>query len=126
VKALALLFAIYLVPAAILFGATIAVARFARWKVLLPLELGTWILPGIVHVLVPVLIYSLDLSPPPKGLFNLIDPAVVALLCWLVFMARIAWGVKRPQSNRTAAYAAIGVNLVIAVGVVFFMPPLPQ
>ncbi|HUQ76007.1 MAG TPA: hypothetical protein VM183_14885 [Burkholderiales bacterium] len=113
-------------PAAILFGATIAVVRAVRWNVLLPMELGTWILPGIVHVLTPVAIYSVDMTPPPKGLFNLIDPAVVAVLCWLVFVARIAWARKRPQSNRPAAYAAIALNLAIALGVVFFLPPLPQ
>jgi hypothetical protein len=125
-KALALLFAIYLVPAAILFGATIAVARVARWNVLLPIELLTWILPGIIHVLMPVLIYSLDLTPPPRGLWNLMDPAVVAVLCWLAFVGRIIWAFKHPQSNRTAAYAAIGINIAIAVAVVFIMPPLPQ
>lgn len=81
---------------------------------------------GIIYALTPVLIYRLEMSAPPKGPLNLIDPVVVALLCWLVFVGRITLAVKRPQSNRAAAYATIGLNMVIAVAVVLFMPPLPQ
>jgi hypothetical protein len=114
---LALLLAIYAIPAVIFFGATIAVARVSRWNLVLPIDHGAWIVPGIVHALTPA---------PPKGLFNLIDPVVVALLCWLVFMGRIALAHKHPQQNRTAAYTTVGLNAVVAVGVVLFMPPLPQ
>jgi hypothetical protein len=125
-KALLLMLAIYAIPAVIFFGATMAVARVARWNVFLPIERGAWLLPGIIYALTPVLIYRLDMSAPPKGLLNLVDPVVVAVLCWLVFVARITLAVKRPQDNRAAAYGTIGLNMAIAVGVVLFMPPLPQ
>jgi hypothetical protein len=123
---LALLLAIYAVPAAILFGAAMAIDRVSRWNVVLPVERLAWLLPGIVHALTPMAIHRLDLTLPPKGLWNLMDPMVVAVLCWLAFMARIAWGLKHRQSNRAAAYATMGVNMLIAVAVVLFMPPLPQ
>ena len=123
---LAILVAIYVIPAAILFGGTIAVARVARWNVLLPVESISWLLPGIVHALTPMAISRLGVGVPPKGLWNLMDPAVVAILCWLAFAGRIAWGLKRPQSNRAAAYATIGLSMAIAVAVVLYMPPLPQ
>ena len=125
-RSLALMLAIYAIPAVIFFGATIAVARVARWDVLLPIERGTWLLPGIIYALTPVLIYRLEMSAPPKGLLNLVDPLVLALLCWLVFVGRITLAVKRPGVNRAAAYTTIGLNMAIAVAVVLFMPPLPQ
>ena len=123
---LPLLLAIYAVPAAILFGGTMAVERAARWNVMLPIERGAWLLPGIVYALAPAVLHRMDFPPSPKGLFNLVDPLVVALLCWLAFVGRLAWGLKRPHSNRTAAYATIGLSMAIAVAVVLFMPPLPQ
>jgi hypothetical protein len=125
-KSLAILVAIYAIPAVIFFGGTMAVARVARWDVLLPVERAAWLLPGIVYALTPVLIYRLEMSAPPKGLLNLIDPVIVALLCWLVFVGRITLALKRPERNRTAAYGSIALNSGIAVAVVFFMPPLPQ
>jgi hypothetical protein len=115
---LALMLAIYAIPAVILFGATMAVDRVARWNVVLPVERVAWLLPGIVYALTPM--------APPKGLWNLMDPMVVAILCWLAFVGRVAWARKHPQNNRAAAYATIGLSMAIAVGVVFFMPPLPQ
>jgi len=126
VKALVLMFAIYAVPAVIFFGMTIAAVRVSNRDLLLPIERGAWLLPGIVYTLTPVLIYRLEMSPPPKGLLNLIDPVLVALLCWFVFVGRITLAIRRPHINRAAAYATIAVNLVIAVAVLFFMPPLPQ
>jgi len=123
---LAIVLAIYAIPAVIFFGATIAVARVGRWNVLLPVDHAAWILPGIVYALTPLLIYALEMSAPPKGLFNLIDPVIVAVLCWLVFVGRITLAVKRPEKNRAAAYGTIALNAVIAVGVVLFVPPLPQ
>ena len=118
--------AIYAVPAVILFGATMAIERVSRWNVVLPVERIAWLVPGIVYALTPMAIHRLDLALPPKGLWNLMDPMVVAVLCWLAFMARIAWGLKHRARNRAAAYATIGVNMLIAIAVVLFMPPLPQ
>jgi len=118
--------AIYVIPAVILFGATMAIDRVSRWNVVLPVERVAWLLPGIVHALTPMVIHRLELTLPPKGLWNLMDPMVVAVLCWLAFMGRIAWGLKRPQSNRAAAYATIGLSVIIAIAVVPLMPPLPQ
>jgi hypothetical protein len=126
VKALIVMFAIYAVPAVIFFGMTIAAVRVSNRELLLPMERATWLLPGIVYTLTPVLIYRLDMSPPSKGLLNLIDPVLVALLCWLVFVGRITLAIRRPHINRTAAYATIALNLAIAVAVLFWMPPLPQ
>ena len=123
---IALMLALYTLPAVILFGATMAVARSSRWNVLLPVERGAWLLPGIVYAVTAPLIYRLDMSPPPKGVLNLIDPLLVALLCWLVFVGRITLGVKRPQSNRVVAYATIALHVAIGIGVVFLVPPLPQ
>jgi hypothetical protein len=123
---LALMLAIYAIPAVILFGATMAVDRVSRWNVVLPVERFAWLLPGIVYALAPMLIYRLEFSLPPKGLWNLIDPMLVAILCWLAFIGRLAWARKRPQSNRAAAYATIGLSMAIALAVVLFMPPLPQ
>ncbi|HWI39582.1 MAG TPA: hypothetical protein VNU64_24265 [Burkholderiales bacterium] len=123
---LAILAAIYVIPAAILFGGTIAVARVSRWNVLLPVERISWLLPGIVHALTPMALSRLGAGVPPKGLWNLMDPMLVAVLCWLAFTGRIAWGLKRPQSNRVAAYATIALSMAIAVAVVLYMPPLPQ
>ena len=118
--------AIYAVPAVILFGATMAIDRVARWNVVLPIERVAWLLPGIVYALTPMVIHRLEFTLPPKGLWNLMDPMVVAILCWLAFVGRLAWGRKQPQDNRAAAYATIGVSMVIAVAVVLYMPPLPQ
>ena len=123
---LALLLAIYAIPAVILFGGAIAVDRASRWNLVLPFEWGTWLLPGVVYALTPMAIYRLGLTVPPKGLWNLMDPMVVAVLCWLAFMGRLAWGRQQRERNRTAAYATIGLSMAIAVAVVFFMPPLPQ
>ena len=118
--------AIYAVPAVILFGATMAIERVLRWNVVLPVERVAWLLPGIVYALTPMAIHRLDFGLPPKGLWNLVDPMVVALLCWLAFVGRLAFARKRPQSNRAAAYATIGLSMAIAVAVVLLMPPLPQ
>ena len=52
--------------------------------------------------------------------------AALALLCWLAFVGRLAFARRRPQSNRAAAYATIGLSMAIAVAVVMFVPPLPQ
>ena len=112
---MALVLALYILPAAILFGATLAVARVKRWHVL-PIERGAWLLPGLAYALTP---------PAPKGIVNLIDPVVVALACWLVFVGRIAV-VDRRSANPAAAYATIGLYLAIAVAVALYMPPLPQ
>ena len=112
----ALMLALYTVPAAILFGATLAMARVKRLE-LLPLERGAWLVPGVIYALTP---------PAPKGILNLIDPVVVALLCWLVFIARIAVGFKQPRANRAAAYGTIGLGAAIAIAAALFMPPLPQ
>jgi hypothetical protein len=71
-------------------------------------------------------ISRLGASLPPKGLWNLMDPAVVAVLCWLAFTGRIAWGLKRARSNRAAAYATIALSMAIAVAVLLYLPPLPQ
>ena len=118
--------AIYALPAVILFGATIAVDRVYRWNILLPVERVAWLLPGIVYALTPMMIHRADLALPPKGLWNLMDPMLVAIFCWLAFMGRIAWGLRHRPGNRAAAYATIWVNMLIAVAVVFFVPPLPQ
>ena len=118
--------AIYAIPAVILFGATMAVDRVSRRNVVLPVERFAWLLPGIVYALTPMVIHGLQFNLPPKGLWNLMDPMVVAVLCWLAFVGRLAWARKRPQSNRAAAYATIGLSMTIAVAVVLFMPPLPQ
>jgi hypothetical protein len=126
VKALVLMFAIYAVPAVIFFGMTIAAVRVAHRGLVLPIEHAAWILPGVVHALTPPLIYRLEMSAPPKGLLNLFDPVLVALLCWVVFVGRLTLAIRHPDINRGAAYAAIGLNMAIAAGVVFLMPPLPQ
>ena len=95
----------------------------AYWRLAKP---AAWLFPGVVYALAPALLQRLDVQPAPKGLFNLVDPAVVAILCSLAFAGRVAWAVKRPQANGTAAYATIGLNMAIAVVVLLFMPPLPQ
>jgi hypothetical protein len=125
-KALLLMLAIYLIPAAIFFGTTIGVLHVSRRNLLLPIERAAWLLPGLVYALTPVLIWRLDMSGPPKGLLNLIDPVLVAFLCWLIFVARVTLAIKRPQANRAAAHATIAVNMAVAVAVLFLMPPLPQ
>ena len=125
-KSLALMFAIYVIPAVNFFGMTIAAVRVSYQKLLLPIELGAWILPGLVYTFVPVVIWKLEMTAPPKGLFNLIDPVLVALACWFVFVGRIRVGIKRPHINRQAAYAAIALNMAIGAGALFFIPPLPQ
>ena len=66
------------------------------------------------------------MTMPPKGLLNLIDPVLVALLCWFVFIGRISLAIKHPHINRQAAYATIALNMGIAAAVLLFMPPLPQ
>jgi len=114
---IALMLALYTLPAAILFGATLAVARVQRWNVVLTVERGAWLLPGIIYAVTP---------GAPKGIVNLIDPLVVALLCWLLFAGRLALAVKRPSTNRPAAYATIALTMATAAGVALFMPPLPQ
>jgi hypothetical protein len=123
---LAILLAIYVIPAVMFFGATMAVARVARWNVLLPVDYAAWIVPGLVYALTPVVIYRLEMSVPPKGLLNLVDPVIVALLCWLAFVGRILLAVRRPERNRAVAGATLALNAGIAVAVLLFVPPLPQ
>ena len=118
--------AIYAVPAVIFFGMTIAAVRVSNRNLILPIERGAWILPGLIYTFVPVVFWKLEMSGPPKGLLNLIDPVLIALLCWFVFVGRITLGIRRPDINRRAAYAAIALNMAIALGVLLFMPPLPQ
>jgi hypothetical protein len=130
-RSVLLILAIYAVPAVILYGATIALVRVARRPVLLPAEHAAWILPGLLYAVAPVLIYKaqahgIALEQPPKGLVNLVDPVLVALLCWLVFVARIALARKLPARNRQAAYGAMLASVAVALGVLYFVPPLPQ
>lgn len=125
-KSLFLMLAIYAVPAVIFFGMTIAAVRVSNKNLLLPIERGAWILPGLVYTLVPAIVWKMEMTMPPKGLLNLVDPVVVALLCWFVFVGRITLGIRRPDINRGAAYATIALNMAIALGVLLFMPPLPQ
>jgi hypothetical protein len=126
VKSLLLMLAIYIVPAVVFFGMTIAAVRVSNKELLLPIERGAWIFPGLVYTLVPAVIWKLEMAMPPKGLLNLIDPVLVALLCWFVFVGRISLAIKRPDINREAAYATIALNMGIALAVLFFLPPLPQ
>ena len=118
--------AIYAVPAVIFFGMTIAAVRVSNKNLLLPIERGAWLLPGLVYTFVPAVVWKLEMTLPPKGLLNLVDPVLVALLCWFVFVGRISLAIKRPHINRQAAYGAIALNMAIAVAVLLFMPPLPQ
>ena len=118
--------AIYLVPAVVFFGMTIAAVRISNRELLLPIERGAWILPGLVYTFVPAVVWKLEMTMPPKGLLNLIDPVLVALVCWFVFVGRITLGLKRPAINRPAAYATIALNMAIGAGALFFIPPLPQ
>src|SRR5258708_9209373 len=125
-KALLLMLAIYAVPAAIFFGTTIGVLHASRRKLLLPIERGAWLLPGLVYAATPVLIWRLDMSGPPKGFHNLFDPMLLAFLCWLIFLAPVTLAINRPQVNRAAAYAPIPVSMAVAVAVLFRLPQLPQ
>jgi hypothetical protein len=118
--------AIYVVPAVIFFGMTIAAVRVSNKELLLPIERSAWILPGFVYTFVPALVWKFEMTMPPKGLLNLIDPVLVALLCWFVFIGRVTLAIKRPNINRQAAYATIGLNMAIGAGALFFIPPLPQ
>ena len=118
--------AIYAVPAVIFFGMTIAAVRVSNRELLLPIERGAWILPGLVYTFVPALVWKFEMTMPPKGLLNLVDPVIVALLCWFVFIGRISLAIKHPHINRQAAYATIALNMGIAAAVLVFMPPLPQ
>ena len=118
--------AIYIVPAVVFFGMTIAAVRISNKELLLPIERGAWIRPGLVYAFVPAVVWKLEMSLPPKGLLNLIDPVLVALACWFVFVGRISLGIKRPDINRQAAYATIALNTAIGGGALFFIPPLPQ
>ena len=118
--------AIYIVPAVVFFGMTIAAVRVSNKGLLLPIERGAWILPGLVYTFVPAVVWKLEMTMPPKGLLNLIDPVIVALVCWFVFVGRISLGIKRPDINRQAAYATIALNMVIAAAALFVIPPLPQ
>jgi len=120
------MFAIYIVPAVVFFGMTIAAVRVSNKGLLLPIERGAWILPGLIYTFVPAIVWKLEMTMPPKGLLNLIDPAIVALLCWFVFVGRISLAIKRPDINRQAAYTTIALNMAIAAGALFLIPPLPQ
>ena len=118
--------AIYIVPAVVFFGMTIAAVRVSNKELLLPIERGAWILPGLVYTLVPAVVWKLEMNLPPKGLLNLIDPVLVALACWFVFVGRISLAIKRPDINRPAAYTTIALNMAIAAAALFWIPPLPQ
>lgn len=118
--------AIYVVPAVIFFGMTIAAVRVSNRNLILPVERGAWLLPGLVYSFVPAIVWKLEMTMPPKGLLNLIDPLLIALLCWFVFIGRITVAIKHPHINRPAAYTTIGLNAAIAAAVLLFMPPLPQ
>ena len=120
------MFAIYIVPAVVFFGMTIAAVRVSNKELLLPIERGAWILPGLVYTFVPAVVWKLEMTMPPKGLLNLIDPVLVALLCWFVFVGRITLAIKRPEINRQAAYATIALNTTIGAAALFVIPPLPQ
>jgi hypothetical protein len=124
------LFALYLVPALLLFGATAIVAR-GKSGLLLPLEYGSWVLPGLVYAAIPALVYEarwhgVDVQLPPKSMVNLFEPILVAILCWIVFVVRIAVAVRTPVHNARAAYSSIVTCVLIAVGVLLLFPPLPE
>ena len=125
-KSLLIMLAIYVVPAVIFFGMTIAAVRVSNRALLLPIERSAWILPGLVYTFVPALVWKLEMTMPPKGLLNLIDPVIVALLCWFVFVGRISLAIKRPDFNRQAAYTTIALNMAIGAAALFLIPPLPQ
>ena len=124
-------FGFYTVPALVLFGATLIAVHLRREGVLLPVDFGGWILPGLVYYGVPQLIYQLrwygiDLEAPSKSLANIIEPPLVALLSWLAFLVRIRAGTKNPYLNKRAAYWAVGVGVVFAIAVLFFVPGLNE
>ena len=125
-KSLLLMLAIYIVPAVVFFGMTIAAVRVSNRDLLLPIERGAWIFPGLVYTFVPALVWKLEMTMPPKGLLNLVDPVIVALVCWFVFVGRITLALKRPDINRQAAYATIALNMAIGAAALFVIPPLPQ
>lgn len=125
-KSLLIMLAIYVVPAVIFFGMTIAAVRVSNRTLLLPIERGAWMFPGLVYTFVPALVWKLEMTMPPKGLLNLIDPVIVALLCWFVFVGRISLAIKRPDINRQAAYTTIALNMAIGAAALFLIPPLPQ
>jgi hypothetical protein len=125
------IFGFYAAPAFVLFGITIAAVRFSRAASLLPVEYAAWLLPGLVYWLIPLLMYEarwhgIETQLPAKSLANLIEPVIVAVLCWVVFVGRIAIAKGKPQINRQAAYWSIGVSVAIGIAVLFLMPALPE
>jgi hypothetical protein len=121
---------LYVAPAVVLFGFTFVVLRISKTALILPFEYGTWLLPGIIYWIIPVLIYEarwygVDMQPP-KSLVNLGEPVLVAVLYWLIFIARLIAARKQPQINQRAAYWCAGAGIAISVAMPFVMPLLPE
>jgi hypothetical protein len=126
-----LLLALYVVPALVLFGVTFLALHLMRRHLVLPIEYGTWLLPGVIYWSLPLLVYELrwhgvNFGAPTKSLANLVEPFILALLCWLVFIVRAVTGSKRPHINRQAAYLGIVAGVVLAVAILFAVPTLPE
>lgn len=122
---------LYVGPAMVLFGGTIIVLRLTKTALLLPFEYGTWLLPGIIYWLIPVLAYEarwygVDLEIPSKSLANLGEPVLVAVLYWLVFVARLLLAKLHPYINRWMAYWCVVAGVAIALATLFFVPLLAE
>jgi len=122
---------LYVVPAILLFGGTIMILRITKTTLILPFEYGTWLLPGFVYWLIPIVIYELrwygiGLEGPSKTLANLFEPVLVAVVYWVVFIARLAVAKSRPEINQRAALYCIGAGIAIAVAITFLLPVLAE
>ena len=88
-----------------------------HWR---PWELLVLILPFMVWA---VLMFS-ELSTGRKSLANLGEPIYIAVAVPVIALVRVAVGARIP--DRTCAVGLITVMCVVACGVFFLVPPLPE
>ena len=100
---------------------TAPVVFFARRRV----HWNAWELLAFVG---PFLVWSLlmfsDLSKGRKSLSNLIEPAILGMAICLAAIVRASFGARFPES-RLAGALLVGL-CIIAAGIFFFVPALPE
>jgi hypothetical protein len=124
-EGLSVLYGFYIMPAAVLFGTTIVAVRLLKRPRLLPIEYVSWLLPGLTYWLLSEPLH-LEQAFRGKTLGNLGEPALVAIIAWLVFVARLVFAKRFPESATAPAFWCIGLSNLAAFGVLALTPMLPE
>ena len=111
----------YSVPAFILCGAVLLVAR--RRVRVFRFEYASWLLPGVTYWFLSEIC---GLTFAGKSLANMVEPIVLAGLVAVLLAGRCWLGACRPDLNRTAALTALVSINIAALVVLAAVPALPE